>query len=65
MSGLENFKEDLASKEKFNSLLTDKKLVREGIKVWDRFEIKTMKRQLVLKMWCCQLICFQNLEMVV
>lgn len=50
MSGLENFKEDLASKEKFNSLLTDKKLVREGIKVWDRFEIKTMKRQLVLKM---------------
>ena len=47
MSGFEKFKEGLTSKEKFYSLLTSKKCTDKEfehiLKVWDKFEMKTMK----------------------
>ena len=48
MNGFENFNEKLPSKEMFYSLFTDKKKVNDKeyqqvFKVWDRFEIKTIK----------------------
>ena len=47
MSDFENFKEELPSKEKFYSLLTRKKVndkeYEHILKVWNRFEMKTMK----------------------
>ena len=47
MSCFEKFKERLLSKEKFDSSLTDKKIsdkeYEHADKVWDRFEMKTMK----------------------
>ena len=47
MSSFEKFKERLPSKEKFYSLLMHKKIgdkeYQHVLKVWDRFEMKTMK----------------------
>ena len=40
MNNFEKFKEELPSKEKFYSLLTGKKV---SDKVWNKFEMKTMK----------------------
>ena len=47
MSDFEKFKEELRSKEKFYSLSTGKKIsdkVHEHfLKIWNKFEMKTMK----------------------
>ena len=47
MSDLKKFKENLPSKEKFYSSLTDKKIsgkeYEHVLKVWNRFEMKAMK----------------------
>ena len=47
MSDFEKFKEELPSKEKFYSYLTDKKFsdkeYEHALKVWNKFEMKTMK----------------------
>ena len=47
MFGFEKFKEELASKEKFYSSLTGKtisdKEYEHALKVWNKFEMKTMK----------------------
>ena len=47
MSNFEKFKEQLPSKEKFYSFLTGKKISGKEydhvLKVWNKFEIKTMK----------------------
>ena len=47
MSHFEKFKEKLASKEKFYNSLTNKKIIKKEyedvLKVWNTFEIKTMK----------------------
>ena len=47
MSNFEKFKEEVPSKEKFYSSLTDKKICGKEydhvLNVWNKFEIKTMK----------------------
>ena len=47
MSGFEKFKGRLPNKEKFCCSLTGEKICEKGyeraLKVWDRFEMKTMK----------------------
>ena len=47
MSELEKFKEELPSKEKFHSLLTERKIsdkeYKHVLNVWNKFEMKTMK----------------------
>ena len=47
MNDFENFKEELPSKEKFYSFLTGKKTSDKKhehvLKVWNKFETKTMK----------------------
>ena len=47
MSDFEKFKEELLSKEKFISSLTDRKITDKEyehvLSVWNKFEIKTMK----------------------
>ena len=47
MSDFEKFKEELPSKVKFYSLLTDKKISgkesEDVINIWNKFEMKTMK----------------------
>ena len=47
MSSFENFKEKLPSKEKFYSSLTGKQIsdkeYEHDLKIWNKFEIKTMK----------------------
>ena len=47
MSDFEKFKEQLPSKEKFHSSLTSKKIsakeYKHVLKVWNKFEMKTMK----------------------
>ena len=47
MSDFENFKEELPSKEKFYCSLTCKKNIdkkhEHAFKIWNKFEIKTMK----------------------
>ena len=47
MKGFENFKEQLLSKEKFYTLLRDKKISDKEyvhiLKVWNKFEMKTRK----------------------
>ena len=47
MSDFEKFKEDLSSKEKFYSSLTDEKIsgkeYKHVLKVWNKFGMKTMK----------------------
>ena len=47
MSDFEKLKEQLPSKEKFYSLLTGRKIsgkeYERVLKVWDKFEMKTMK----------------------
>ena len=47
MSDFEKFKENLLSKEKFYSSVTDEKINnkdhRHSVKVWNIFEMKTLK----------------------
>ena len=43
MSDFEKFKEQLPSKEKVLKFINKRKIVRKIIKVWNKFEIKTMK----------------------
>ena len=47
MSGFEKFKEELPSKEKFYSSLTDRKIsdkeYEHVLNVWKKVEMKTMK----------------------
>ena len=47
MSDFENFKEELPSKEKFYSSLTDRKISNEEyehvLSVWNKFQMKTIK----------------------
>ena len=47
MSDSENFKEELPSKEKFYSSLTDRKISNEEyehvLSVWNKFQMKTIK----------------------
>ena len=47
MSNFEKFKEQLPSKEKFDSLLTGKRIsdkeYKDVLNVWNKFEMKTMK----------------------
>ena len=47
MTDFEKFKEELPSKEKFYSSLTDRKTTDKGYEhvhnVWNKFEMKTMK----------------------
>ena len=47
MSDFEKFKEELPSKEKFYSSLTDRKITNKASEhvpnVWKKFEMKTMK----------------------
>ena len=47
MNNFENFKEQLTSKEKFYSSLTGRnigdKKYKHVFKIWDKFEMKTMK----------------------
>ena len=47
MSELEKFKEELPSKKKFHSLLTERKIsdkeYEHVLNVWNKFEMKTMK----------------------
>ena len=47
MSDFQKFEEELQSKEKFYSSLTDKKIsdkeYEHVLKVWNKFEIKTIK----------------------
>ena len=56
MIGFEKFKEELASKEKFYSSLTDKTISDKGyehaLKVWNKFEMKTMKDYYDLYLEC-------------
>ena len=56
MSSFEKFKEEFPSKEKFYSLLTGKKNSNKEhyyvLKVWDKFEIKTMKDYCDLYLKC-------------
>ena len=56
MIGFEKFKEELASKEKFYSSSTDKtisdKEYEHAVKVWNKFEMKTMEDYYDLYLEC-------------
>ena len=56
MSHFEKFKEELPSKEKFYSSLTDKKITNKEyehvLNVWKKFEMKTMKNYHGLYLKC-------------
>ena len=56
MIDFEKFKEELASKEKFSSSLTNKtisdKEYEHALEVWDKFEMKTMKDHYGLYLEC-------------
>ena len=56
MTNFENFKEELPIKEKFYSLLTDRKISdkkhEHALNVWNKFEMKTMKEFHDLNLKC-------------
>ena len=62
MSDFEKFKEELRSKEKFYSALTDRKIsdkeYEHVLHVWNQFEIKTMKDYHDLK---CHVLLLANI----
>ena len=55
-----NFKEGLTSKEKFHSLLTDRKIsdkeYEHVLNIWNKFEMKTMKDYHELYLKCVLLL---------
>ena len=60
MSGFEKFKEELPSKEKFYSSLTDKKICdnenENVLEVWNTFQVKPMKDYYDLYLKCQALL---------
>ena len=67
----EKFKEQWSSKEKFNSSLTGKKNrykeYDQGLNVWNKFEMKTIKKYHGLYLKCDVLLLadvFENLEII-
>ena len=68
MSDFEKFKEQLPSKEKFCSLLTGKKIsdkeYKHVLKVWNNFEMKTMKDYDNVYLKCDVLRLLKNLETI-
>ena len=71
MSDFEKFKEELLSKEKFISSLTDRKITDKEyehvLSVWNKFEIKTMKddHDLYFKRDALiLLVCLKNSEII-
>ena len=67
MTDFENTKEKLPSKETFYSSLTAKKIRDKGyehvLKVWNIFEVKTMKDYPDLHaIFYCYLMCLENLK---
>ena len=66
MSGFRKFKEKFPSKNKFYSFLTDKKIRNKEyehvLKIWNNFEMKTMKNYHNLYLKCDVLLSTDMLE---
>ena len=52
MSSFQKSREELPSKDKFYSSLTGKMLLIKNMKVWDKFEKKTIKNYHTLRLKC-------------